>query len=359
MESNAKPLTNLSLSISKFPPNRWWVAAFSWELTDKPLARKILNHPVVFFRLPSGEIGALEDRCCHKELPLSCGSLESRGVRCGYHGLLFDRDGSCREIPGQDRIPSKARVLSYSVQEQDQIVWIWIGETAENRPTSAPPSYPVHTDAQYHFGGGNYHYDAPYQLIHDNLMDLSHLGYVHLQTIGGNAPVHMNAETRVSSEADVVKLVRWMPDSDRPPTYTAAWPFSGRVDRWQEIEFHVSHIRIWTGAMDGGAGRLDNPSRGGFHMRGFHGITPETETTTHYFWTVATNPKTDIERVKQTVIAQSAATFDEDKEVIEAQYRNQLQFPVRQQIDIHVDVGPNRARRVIERLLRERETAQA
>ncbi|MET3822603.1 phenylpropionate dioxygenase-like ring-hydroxylating dioxygenase large terminal subunit [Burkholderia ambifaria] len=148
-----------------------------------------------------------------------------------------------------------------------------------------------------------------------------------------------------------------MPDSEPPPTYTAAWPFTGRVDRWQEIEFHVSHIRIWTGAMDAGTGDLHDPARGGFHMRGFHGITPETETTTHYFWTVATNPQHDIERVARTVIEQSAATFDEDKTVIEAQYRNQLRFPDRRQIDIHVDAGPNRARRVIERLLLQSEPA--
>jgi vanillate O-demethylase monooxygenase subunit len=261
------------------------------------------------------------------------------------------------EIPGQDRIPSKARVPSFAVQEQDQIVWVWIGDNLDSAPTCPPPSYAIHTDPQYHFGGGNYHYDAPYQLIHDNLLDLSHLGYVHLKTIGGNAPLHMNAETRVSGEGDTVTLVRWMPDSDPPPTYTAAWPFSGQVDRWQEIEFHVSHILIWTGAMDAGAGDLCDPSRGGFHMRGFHGITPETETTTHYFWTIATNPKTDIEQVKQTVIEQTAATFDEDKEVIEAQYRNQLQFPERRQLDIHVDAGPTRARRVIERLLLQPESA--
>ncbi|WP_217694528.1 aromatic ring-hydroxylating dioxygenase subunit alpha, partial [Serratia marcescens] len=169
---------------------------------------------------------------------------------------LFDRGGACVEIPGQDRIPATACVSSYPVQEQDAIVWIWIGADAHARPTCAPPRYAFHTDPQYRFGGGHYHYDAPYQLIHDNLMDLSHLGYVHLKTIGGNAPLHMGAETRVSSDGDTVTLVRRMPDSVPPPTYTAAWPFAAHVDRWQEIEFHVSHIRIWTGAIDAGTGDL-------------------------------------------------------------------------------------------------------
>lgn len=54
----------------------------------------------------------------------------------------------------------------------------------------------------------------------------------------------------------------------------------------------------------------------------------------------------------QLVVAQTALTFEEDKVLIEAQWQNQCRFPVQAQIDIHVDAGPNRARRVIERLLK-------
>ena len=336
-----------------FPLDRWWVAGFSWELTDKPLARTLLNRPLVLFRTPDGQVAALEDRCCHKELPLSCGVVEETGLRCGYHGLLFDRAGTCIEIPGQERIPAKARVSSYPLRERDQIVWIWIGSTPDAAPADEPPAYPWHNDPRYRFGGDSFHYDAPYQLIHDNLLDLSHLGYVHLKTIGGNPKLHMNAQLNVTQDGDVVKVVRLMPESEAPPTYTAAWPFKGRIDRWQEVEFHVSHLRIWTGGMDTGTGRLDDPDREGFHMRGFHGVTPETDTTSHYFWTIATNPHPDKQDVTKLVVDQTAMTFDEDKVVIEAQWNNQCRFPVRSQVDIHVDIGPNRARRVVANLVRQ------
>ncbi len=336
-----------------FPMNRWWVAGFAWELKDKPLARTFLEHPVVMFRQSDGKVAALEDRCCHKELPLSCGTVEERGLRCGYHGLLFGGNGACLEVPGQDRVPSKARVRSYPLVERDQILWIWIGATPDDAPSDEPPAYPVHADPRYKFGGDVYHYDAPWQLIHDNLLDLSHLGYVHLRTIGGNAKVHMNAELKVEQDGDKVRVIRWMPDSEPPPTYTAAWPFQGRIDRWQEVEFNVSHLLIWTGAMDQGTGRLDDPARDGFHMRGFHGVTPETRTSTHYLWTMATNPHSERENITPLVVEQTALTFEEDRTVIEAQWQNQLRFPGRKQIDIHVDVGPNRARRVIDLLLRE------
>jgi vanillate O-demethylase monooxygenase subunit len=217
-------------------------------------------------------------------------------------------------------------------------------------PTCEAPDYWVHNDPRYSFKGGVYHYDAPYQLIHDNLLDLSHLGYVHLRTIGGNAAVHMNAELRVEGTGEQVKVLRYMPDSAPPPTYTGAWPFKGNIDRWQEIEFDVTHFHIWTGGAELGTEDMANPQRGGFHMRGFHAITPETETTAHYFWTIASNRHPDKPDMIDLVYKQTAMTFEEDKVVIEAQYNNMKRFPNAPQIDIHVDIGPNRARRIIDRL---------
>ncbi|SFB38040.1 vanillate O-demethylase monooxygenase subunit [Pseudomonas sp. NFIX10] len=346
---NASGDASVTPTLATFPVNQWYVAALAWELKDTPLARTLLGNPVVLFRCADGSVAALQDRCCHRALPLSNGTLEECGLRCGYHGLLFNAQGKCVEVPGQERVPSKALVPAYVVRERDQIVWIWHGSGANSQPTSEPPSYEVHNDKQYLFEGDVYHYDAPYQLIHDNLLDLSHLGYVHLRTIGGNARIHMNAEMKVDSDENSVKVVRHMLNSVPPPTYTAAYPFTGNVDRWQEIEFHISHLLIWTGAVDAGSEPIDDAERAGFHMRGFHGVTPETETSSYYFWTMATNPPTNAEEVKAKVIEQTVLTFDEDKVVIEAQYRNMCRFGQAPTVDIHVDVGANRARRIIER----------
>lgn len=332
-----------------FPQDQWYVAGFAWELTDKPLARTLLGHPLVLFRTAAGQVAALEDRCCHRALPLSKGTLEEQGVRCGYHGLLFGADGKCLEIPGQTKVPGKALVKAYTLRERDQILWFWHGNDA---PNDEPPAYVHHSSGRYVFQGDVYHYDAPWQLIHDNLLDLSHLGYVHLRTIGGNARIHMNAQMNVSGDEHSVKVVRHMLDSEPPPTYSDAYPFKGRIDRWQEIEFEPSHLRIWTGAVDAGSEPIDSPERGGFHLRGFHGVTPETETTCHYFWTQATNPVSNPEQTLEMVIEQTRLTFDEDKEIIEAQYANMCRFGERPMVDIHVDVGTNRARRIIASLLK-------
>ncbi len=342
------PSHTVTLPASPFPLNQWYVAALSSELKDKPLGRTLLNRPVVLFRLGDQRVAALEDRCCHRALPLSDGTVEHCGVRCGYHGLLYDATGQCIEIPGQEKIPSRARVSAYPVQERDGIVWMWFGAPDQAEPLFDAPAYDIHSSGKYVYGGDVYHYQAPYQLIHDNLLDLSHLGYVHLKTIGGNAKIHMNAEMKVESDDESVRVTRYMLDSEPPPTYTAAYPFKGRVDRWQEIEFRLSHILIWTGAVDVGTASMDDPQRDGFHMRGFHGITPETETTCHYFWTMATNPVGDVEGIRAKVLEQTIMTFDEDKVVIESQYANMLSCGKKPMIDIHVDVGANKARRIIE-----------
>jgi vanillate O-demethylase monooxygenase subunit len=339
---------------ARYPLDQWYVAGFAGDLRDKPVARTFLNQRVVLFRTPDGRVAALEDRCCHRSLPLSCGTVEPTGLRCGYHGMLYAANGKCIEIPGQDRVPSKACVRSYHVEEKNHILWIWMPRAHGGAPTHPAPEYAWHDHPRYQWGCGQYHYQAPWQLIHDNLLDLSHLGYVHLQTIGGNARLHMTAETRVTSEDNWVKVVRLMPGSTPPPTYTAAWPFKDKVDRWQEIEFHLSHLRIWTGAVEPGTDSIEDPQRGGFHMRGFHGITPETDETCHYFWSMSSTRHPEGPDNLAAVVEQTRFTFDEDRVVIEAQHRNMRAFgEAARWVDIHTDAGGVRARRIVQRLQEE------
>ena len=332
-----------------FPLDRWYVAGFSWEFQDQPIARVLLNQPVVLFRA-GGVMAALEDRCCHRHLSLSRGAIEGSAIRCGYHGLLYARDGRCIEIPGQLQIPSMACVRAYPIQERNHIVWIWMGRTAESQPTTPAPEHRWHDDPLYQFKGDVYHYKAPYQLVHDNLLDLSHVGYVHGRTIGGNAKSHSEAEMKVEDGPDWVHVVRHLPNSEPPPTYVEAWPFAGRIDRWQEIEFHVSHLLIWTGGMDAGSGQLDDPKRTGFHMRGFHGITPESESSCFYFWTISSSRNPERPDMREKIHRDTAFTFEEDRVVIEAQYANMKRFPDASLMGIHVDAPLNRARRIITRL---------
>ncbi|MEG3167948.1 aromatic ring-hydroxylating dioxygenase subunit alpha [Sphingomonas sp. LB3N6] len=334
----------------------WYVAGWPSELAPGDrLARTFLNQAIVLFRTNSGEACALEDRCCHRALPLSFGMVAGERIRCSYHGLEFNTQGICEHIPAQDKIPSTARVRRYPLVEQDALLWIWMGDPALAYPSDIP-RHGWHADPQFRWRPHHYAVNGNWELLIENLMDLSHLPYIHARTIGGNPALHFGTKTHASRDGDTVRVVRHMPESEPPATYQAAMTFPGKIDRWQEVEFRPGRILIHTGACDAGTGAYDGQRDHGFSMIGFHGITPETERTTHYIWSIATNAID--EGVSDLVFQQTADTFREDQEVLELQQLRLNADPDRPLVDIASDVGSRQARQVLRRLMRaEREPA--
>ncbi|HEX7819785.1 MAG TPA: aromatic ring-hydroxylating dioxygenase subunit alpha [Sphingobium sp.] len=330
--------------------NNWYVAG--WSLDLKPgerVGRTFLNQPIVLFRTESGKASALEDRCCHRALPLSFGMVDGERIRCSYHGLEFNVEGKCERIPAQDKIPSSACVRQFPLVERDALMWIWMGDPVLADEATIPP-HPWHNDQRFRWKSHHYDIDGNWELMIENLMDLSHLPYIHANTIGGNPDLHFGVKTNSERDGDVVRVTRYMPNSVPPPTYKAAKDFAGPVDRWQEIEFRPVLIRINTGACDAGTGAYDGKRDHGFSMVGFHGITPETEATTHYFWSVATDAVND--GIPEQIFQQTADTFREDQEVLELQQKRISAEPDRPLLDIASDVGARQARQVLRRLIK-------
>jgi vanillate O-demethylase monooxygenase subunit len=211
------------------------------------------------------------------------------------------------------------------------------------------PRHPHHGDPAWAWRSDHFHLQGNWQLLIDNLMDLSHLPYIHPHTIGGDPATHFRAEMKTVRTDTGVFVQRRMPNSKAPPTYVAAKGFSGPIDRWQEIEFLPVMLRIHTGACDAGTGAYEGRRDHGFSMVGFHGVTPETATTTHYFWSMATNILTD--GVIDTVFDQTAATFREDQLVLERQQARLADFPDQPLVDIASDAGGNLVRRQLAALM--------
>lgn len=341
-----------------FPRNRWYVAGWSSELSTQPLARTLVGEPLVMFRTFQGKAVALEDRCCHRNLPLSHGRVEGETIACGYHGLTFDCSGQCVKVPGQDVIPTGARVQAFPVEERDGIVWFWPGDP-DLADRSTIPAYPIHSDPKWAHKATHYTIRCHHELMNDNLLDLSHVGYVHAKTIGGTPGAHSEAQMRTEREDDQVMVRRWMRDSVPPPTYQRALGFDGRIDRWMEITFIPGLIRIYIGANDAGQGVDESGHMDRLGIRIFNGITPETETTTHYFWTAAHNFRVDDASVTDAFHGEIAATFDEDRTVVEAQQKRFEQFPGRKTVLIRSDAGSVHARRIIQELVNKESTGTA
>lgn len=338
-----------------FIRNAWYVAAWSSDIVTKPFPRTILGEPVVLFRGADGVVVALEDRCCHRGLPLRFGAVHGNQITCGYHGATFDCNGKCVAIPGQEKIPAAMAVRSYPIVEQDDLIWIWTGEPAKS-DRSKIVGFPHHNSWPHL----NYtqHVKCDWKLMIGNLMDLTHLAYVHESTIGGDPTAHTTAKFDVLPNENGVKFTRWLLNTTPPGLYVDAMGFKGAVDRWMEFEFIApGSVKQYTGALDTGKGAYESEVReGGFQLRVFHNVTPETETSCFYFWSSCNGYRMDEPQVTRDLFEGLRITFREDEDILEAQQASLDLRPTPMISTIH-DRAVVHADRVMKRLVDEEAAA--
>jgi phenylpropionate dioxygenase-like ring-hydroxylating dioxygenase large terminal subunit len=339
-----------------FLRNYWYVAGTDDEVGRKPLGRMILGEPVVFFRTEAGVPVAMEDRCAHRHLPLSMGKLVGDDLQCHYHGLRFGTDGHCVRIPGQDHIPHSARVKTYPVVERYHWIWIWMGDPALADPDKIA-DFHWFDDPDWGAKSSYLHVEANWQLVVDNLLDLTHLAFVHDTTIG-NLALAEHAKVKVDRAPNNVVVTRWIIDQDPPPTFQKVGKFTGHVDRWQIIDFvPPAFLRLDVGATPTGTGAPEGKRVGGIGMRNLNAITPETETTSHYFWGQAHDFDVKNPETTNRIFEQIKMAFLEDVAVFSAQQRTMELMPDAPQVDIAADAGTIAARRILSRLHDEEQAA--
>jgi len=334
-----------------FLRNCWYVAAWDREVVRRPLARTFLNEPVVLYRKEDGTPVALEDRCCHRNLPLSMGRLEGDDLRCGYHGLRFDASGECVEVPGQERIPPGARVRSYPLIERYNWVWIWMGNPGFADPAMIPNWWWAdHPDWAW-TRPDMISVKCNYQLITDNVLDVTHLAYVHASSIGSGAITEFPVITE--REERLVRMKRWIIDRPAPPMYQAAGQFSGNVDRWQIVEHIPPCFSVnFAGCADTGTGAPEGRRDGKrIDLMALNAPTPETERTTHYFFGFVRGFGLDDPALERIFAVDFVKVFREDVFILEAQQRMYDLKPDAPRVNIAVDAAPMAARRMLEALI--------
>jgi vanillate O-demethylase monooxygenase subunit len=324
------------------------------------LRRILLDEPVVLYRAEDGRPVALEDRCCHRHAPLSRGRLVGDAVECPYHGFTYDPSGACILVPGQPKVPPGARVKSYPVVERHRWIWIWMGDPAL-ADANAIEDFHWMDDPDWRAQGERLELKGNYILLIENLLDLSHLSYVHRTTLGTEkvAATPMRWEPLDPG----VRVTRWIMDSPPPPFFQKAGGFAAdqHVDRWQIIDWTPpAFVRLDVGCALAGTGARDGNRSQGISMRNLNAITPETSRTTHYFWAQAHNFKTDQRWVTELLFQNVHTAFMEDLVIIQAQQENIDTRPDAPRIDMSHDAGGLAARRMLEDLIaRERQAAGA
>jgi phenylpropionate dioxygenase-like ring-hydroxylating dioxygenase large terminal subunit len=297
--------------------NTWYVAARSEEVTDQLFPRTLLDVPVVLFRDSAGQVRALLDRCPHRFAPLSMGQLrDDDTIECRYHGLCFDLSGACVFNPhGKGHTPKAASVDRYPVTELHGYVWIWMGNAEAADPSLVPVLGAVPGPGALGTARGYLRTAANYELLTDNLMDLSHVGFLHGGGLGDAS--FGSGDVTVTTESDTVCQRIWVADRPPAPFYAAGLPDpTAHVDHWMDMRWHAPAIML----LDVGITAVGEPREAGAGGYALHVITPETATTSHYFWTIWRTY--DLENAAMTEHATQAALFafqQQDKPVIEAQ----------------------------------------
>ncbi|MCC2096223.1 MAG: aromatic ring-hydroxylating dioxygenase subunit alpha [Hyphomicrobiales bacterium] len=344
-----------SLVEGQFIRNAWYMAGWTTELDGGTfITRKIIGEPLVIFRTRDGSVTALEDRCPHRWAPLSLGTvLDNGNIQCTYHGLEYDRSGMCVNNPHRGgSIPPTAKIASYPAVEKYHCVWVWMGDKQADE--SKIPDFSV-IDKPGPFEDTAFDMitiDANYKLIVDNLLDLSHVAYLHAGTLGNAGST--TAEITVKEDGDDLLVSRLASGVEAVAMHAMQWPgHPDKVDHFQEIRWMApSCLNLYVGLTE-----IGKPWDQGTGIWATHMLTPETEHSTFYFFTAVRFGLREMSEEQHREIQHKIGVMRryafevEDGPMIEAQQRVLDAAP--RNLDpsnLNVDLGTVRFRRAISRM---------
>ena len=339
-----------------YPRNAWYVAAWDYEVTANELrSRTVADRPLVLYRTGDGRPVALADACWHRLAPLSMGKrVGSDEVQCPYHGLRFNSAGRCTHMPAQNTINPSAMVPSFPVIERHRFLWVWLGDPTLATPDTVPDMHQMDSP-DWAGDGSRIPVKANYQLVLDNLMDLTHEEFVHASSLGQAELSESDFE--VTHDERTVTVTRWMLDIGPPPFWRKnmrdKFPgFDGKVDRWQIIRFQApSTICIDVGVAKAGTGAPQGDRSQGVNGLVMNTISPETDRTSNYFWAFKRNYCLDSQLITTQTRDGVARVFGQDEDMLVAQQAAIDANPDYEFYSLNIDLGGMWVRRLIERML--------
>ncbi|GAB7545171.1 Rieske 2Fe-2S domain-containing protein [Cupriavidus sp. 8B] len=314
-----------------FIRDAWYMVGWAQDFPEAKLVPfTLLSEKLVIFRKSDGSLAALADRCSHRLAPLSLGRLECDQIRCMYHGLKFDSKGCNTEVPFGGRASPTMNVRSYPIAERHSGVWVWMGETEKADVDQIPPFVGVdHPD--WALAPGRMDYKANYRLVNDNLLDLSHVTFVHKDSFlsgrGYNPKTIDAARPTVSALPNGVQVQRLA--SSVPVVQFLAHRFEPGLmcDQVMRYDFLLPGVFLMRHTMypEGALARAkalglpdgtvsETPLYDQFTCQA---VTPITETSTCYFW--AFGPWERAREDKDLFATLGIQAFEEDRMMVEGQ----------------------------------------
>jgi phenylpropionate dioxygenase-like ring-hydroxylating dioxygenase large terminal subunit len=337
----------------KFLRQAWYAAAWSEEVGKALLGRTILREPVVLFRDRDGLAAAIGGTCPHRFAPLARGKLSEGGISCPYHGLTFDRSGRCVRNPhGDHRIPKDAIVKSFPIAEKDTVIWIWMGDPARADAGQIPDFAPLNDEVTYTRTAGQV-LDMPlrWDLMLDNLLDLSHAGFLHLGNLGSEA--FSRGRMQVEKQGNRLWVNNLYPNGLPAPVFigTGAIAPDVYVDYWVNVRWDPPGFMYF----DAGITPAGHNRSEGVQLNSVQLLTPETPTSTHYFWRLFRSYRLQDASLTAAIEQMVSHAFHTEDEPMIAAVQERMgdrELMDMQPVMLGVDGGAMRARRILEDLIR-------
>ena len=336
--------------MTAFVSSLWYMAAWADEVQGEALfSRTLLGKPWLIWRKADGTYAMIADRCPHRFVPLSMGKRVGDTVQCRYHGLGFDGAGTCVHSPFPGDPPAHVSAPAMPIVEKHRGLWFWPGDPALADPARIPDFSFLDEDRGMH--RGCLRIEGNYELITDNLMDLTHAEFLHIETFGVNGSI-FHGEQTVRQDEDGAIWNNWDMTGAEPPEWSKPMLEPGaKIDQWLHMRWHApASMALTVGLAKAGTQRagmilpaMVNP----------HIITPETETSSHYFY--------DHEDNEQAAEMARRVFVEEDEPMIEAAQRAlgvQDFWDARPAI-LKTDAGAIRARRALMQLRKAEEATAA
>lgn len=296
-----------------FVYDHWYVAGTKDEFGRELKAKTLLERSIVFYRTEAGELCAFQNRCLHRSFPLSEGYLEGDNLVCRYHGLRYAPDGSVAKIPCQEQTANR-KLRTYPLREQGPFVFIWMGDPDHPELESKFTQLPFLEDENYRTIYDEIGLEGNYLLMQENLNDLTHFAYLHRDSFGfDDSFFDVERVVEKKPEGAYCTFIEKQPTkalSILPPDLREEVLAADVSERWDQ------GVSVSPGVFKGYApifaGEKGAPGSKVFNQHVMHYLTPETKSTSHYWWSISNDYAQDNDPYYQMLQGLISGGFQED-----------------------------------------------
>lgn len=342
-----------------FLKNAWYCVGWEEQLLgDKPKQVELLGEVLVLYRTSDGKINALDGRCPHRFAPLAMGTVVNDNLRCAYHALEFSVDGACVFNPhGSRRLPPKSQIRAYPLVVRNRAMFVWMGDPSQVDESLLMDEIDwVQEEHGYRPFFGEFTVNANYQLVIDNLLDLTHAPYLHPTTLAGPPQPDAPIEAEFGADGNVVTSKYILRNATPSPQLELLYD-GARGDMYFDMNlWQPSSLHLDGGITESG----DGERRSGAHVPSLHLLSPVDETTTNYFFAFGRNVRQDDEEIQAKLMQIGYQAFtQEDEPVIRAcqEMMKTSDLMSLSPVMLETDVGAIRARQRLSKMIAAEQSA--